>query len=73
MTSLTKTLAVCFILAFAVGCVKFSVTPVISTIQLVPSDIPKSRLLGQTCGSGNYITGGAAKLSMPGMLKKQGL
>lgn len=70
MASLTKMLVVCFILTFAAGCVKFSVTPVVSTIQLVPSDIPKSRLLGQTCGSGNYFTGGEGKLGIQEILEK---
>ena len=62
-------LLVCFISTFAGGCIKFSFTPVVSTVQLVPSDIIKSRFIGESCGSGN-VFGGGGNLSLGDFLKE---
>jgi hypothetical protein len=70
MVSLTKLMAVCFVLALTVGCFSFKgITPITTTIQLVPSDVAKSKLLGKTCGSAS-IFGGSGNLSLNDMLTK---
>jgi len=70
MISLKKLLIVCFILTLPVGCISFKgITPIVSTVQLVPSDIAKSRVLGKTCGS-TSLFGGSGNLSLKDILTK---
>lgn len=69
MVAVKNILLVCFVLTFTFGCIKFTVTPIVATVPLVPSEIAKSRVLGKSCGSG-YVFSGSGNLSLKDLLEK---
>ena len=68
MKSFVKMLAIFGFLVFATGCISFNATPIVSTIQVNPSEMAQSTLLGTECGS-TWIFGGEGQLGIQKILK----
>lgn len=61
-------LLVAFGLTCMTGCIKLSGTPIVGTVQMVPSEIIKSKLIGESCGDVHSF-GASGDLSLGELLK----